>query len=82
MLSICLKKKVAAFAGSKFAVSVDCCSNGLFLSMKYLQSINELEKVESIITIPKMTYVSAPMQIIHAGNKVECEDLEWSECIN
>jgi hypothetical protein len=65
---------VAAF-GSKFAVSVDCCSNGLFLS-KYLQSINELEK-ESIM-IPKMTYVSAPMQIIHAGNKVECEDLEWS----
>jgi hypothetical protein len=56
------EKKVAAFA-SKFAVSVDCCSNGLFLSMKYLQSINELEK-ESIITIPKMTYVSAPMQII------------------
>jgi hypothetical protein len=71
------EKKKWLLAGSKFAVSVDCCSNGLFLSMKYLQSINELEK-ESIITIPKMTYVSAPMQIIHAGNKVECEDLEWS----
>jgi dTDP-4-amino-4,6-dideoxygalactose transaminase len=75
------EKKVAAFAGSKFAVSVDCCSNGLFLSMKYLQSINELEK-ESIITIPKMTYVSTYANHTYAGNKVECEDLEWSECIN
>jgi hypothetical protein len=25
-----------------------------------------------------MTYVSAPMQIINAGNKVTFEDLEWS----
>jgi hypothetical protein len=69
--------KVAEFSGSKYAVSVDCCSHGLFLSMKYLQSIGEL-KIGDTLTIPKMTYVSAPMQIIHAGNKVEFEDLEWS----
>jgi hypothetical protein len=30
------------------------------------------------LEIPKMTYVSAPMQIINAGNKVTFEDLEWS----
>ena len=71
------EKKVADFAGSKYAVSVDCCSHGLFLSMKYLQSTGELEK-DSLITIPKMTYVSAAMQIIHAGNKVNFEDIEWS----
>jgi dTDP-4-amino-4,6-dideoxygalactose transaminase len=71
------EEKVAKFSGSKYAVTVDCCSNGLFLSLKYLQSIGELE--ENIkLTIPKMTYISAPMQIIHAGNKVEFEDLEWS----
>lgn len=71
------ESKVASFAGSKYAVSVDCCSHGLFLSMKYLQSIGELKK-DDIIKIPKMTYISVPMQIMHAGNNVEFEDLEWS----
>lgn len=69
--------KVAEFAGSKYAVTIDCCSHGLFLSLKYLQSIGEL-KTDDVLTIPKLTYVSAPMQILHAGNKVEFEDLEWS----
>jgi dTDP-4-amino-4,6-dideoxygalactose transaminase len=71
------EEKVAKFAGSKYAVTVDCCSHGLFLSLKYLQAINELSKDE-VIVIPKMTYISAPMQIIQAGNKVEFEDIEWS----
>jgi dTDP-4-amino-4,6-dideoxygalactose transaminase len=71
------EKKMATFSGSKYAVSTDCCSHGLFLSMKYLQHIGEL-KQDAIITIPKMTYVSAAMQIILAGNKVEFEDVEWS----
>ena len=63
--------KVARFAGSKYAVAIDCCSHGLFLCMKYL-------KCKDTITIPKNTYVSPPMQIIHAGCKVKFEDLEWS----
>lgn len=71
------EEKVAKFSGSKFAVSVDCCSHGIFLSLKYLQYIGELE-IGKILTIPKMTYVSSAMQIIHAGNNVEFEDIEWS----
>jgi len=71
------EEKVAKFSGSKYAVSIDCCSHGLFLSLKYLQSIGELNK-ETTLEIPKMTYISAPMQIIHAGNQVSFEDLEWS----
>ena len=69
--------KVAEFAGSKYAVSIDCCSHGLFLSLKYLQSIGELKK-DASLEIPKMTYISAPMQILHAGNQVMFEELEWS----
>jgi dTDP-4-amino-4,6-dideoxygalactose transaminase len=71
------EEKVASFAGSKYAVTVDCCSNGLFLCMKYLQHIGEIDKTLEI-TIPKHTYVSVPMQIIHAGHKVQFEDLQWS----
>ena len=71
------EKKVAEYSGSKYAVVLDCCSNGIFLCMKYLQSIGEL-KSEDIIKIPNQTYVSVPMQILHAGQKFELEELEWS----
>ena len=65
------EKKVAKFEGSKYALAVDCCSHGLFLCMKYLNC-------KDTITIPKNTYVSTPMQILHAGCKVKFEDLKWS----
>ena len=65
------EEKVAKFAGSKYACSIDSCSNGLYLAMKYLD-------VKGTITIPKRTYVSPPMQIIHAGCKLKFEDREWS----
>ena len=32
------EQKVADFAGSKYAVAIDCCSNGLFLCLKYLNA--------------------------------------------
>ena len=65
------EKKVATFAGSRFGVAIDTCSNGLFLCMKYLECSGE-------ISIPKQTYVSVPQQIIHAGCKPKFEDLEWT----
>jgi dTDP-4-amino-4,6-dideoxygalactose transaminase len=43
------EKKVAEFAGSKYAISVDCCSNGIFLCLKYLQSIGELKKMMKLL---------------------------------
>jgi dTDP-4-amino-4,6-dideoxygalactose transaminase len=64
------EKKVAAFAGSRFGIAVDCCSHGLFLCMKYLKATGD-------ITLPKKTYVSVPMQVIHAGCNVKFEDIKW-----
>jgi len=65
------EKKLADFAGSKYAVSVDNCTDGMFLCLKYLNYKGE-------ITIPKHTWLSVPGMIIHAGCKVIFEDLEWS----
>lgn len=65
------EEKVAAFAGSKYAVAVDSCSNALFLCMKYLEC-------KDTITIPSHTYISVPMQIKHAGCNVEFEDVDWA----
>lgn len=64
--------KVAAYAGSKYAVAVDSATNGIFLCLKYLGITNQ------VIEIPKNTYASVPMQCIHAGNKIKFIDLEWS----
>jgi len=64
------EQKVAAYAGSKYAVSVDSCTNALFLSMKYLGASGEIE-------VPGKTYVSVPGVIIHTGCKPKFTDLEW-----
>lgn len=73
------ENKIADYAGSKYAVLCDCCSHGIFLSLKYLHHTGELTKgMWTDITIPSRTYVSAPMQIKHAGNSVKFEDVEWS----
>tara|TARA_Y100000296_G_scaffold87053_1_gene129494 strand:- start:1269 stop:1982 length:714 start_codon:yes stop_codon:yes gene_type:complete len=64
------EKVMARFTGSKYAVSVDCCSNGLFLCLKYLEA-------NGTITLPSKTYVSVPMQIIHAGCKIKFDDFKW-----
>lgn len=63
------EKAVAEFAGSKYAVATDSCTNALFLSCVY-------NKVD-IVTIPSRTYVSVPGSIIHAGGKVRFEDIKW-----
>lgn len=67
------EKKVAKFSGSKFAISCDCCSHGIFLVLKYL-------KAKKKITIPKNTYISVPMQILHAGCSVNFKKIKWSGC--
>jgi len=64
------EKKVAKYAGAKYAIAVDSCSNALFLCLKYL-------KAEGVIKIPRQTYISVPMQIIHTGCKVEFKDYSW-----
>ena len=68
------EKEVAKYAGSKYAVAVDNCTDALFLCLKYLKCD---EKQEPII-IPKRTYVSVPMTIHNAGCEYQFEDVEWS----
>lgn len=65
------EEMVADYAGSKYAVALDNCTNGLFLCLKYLDARGK-------ITIPAKTYVSVPQAIIHAGCEVEYDEREWS----
>lgn len=56
------EEEVADYTGSKYAVSVDNCTNALFLCCKYLNV--------SDVTIPSKTYLSVPQSIIHSGGNV------------
>lgn len=64
------EEKLADYAGSKYAVTTDSCSNAIFLALKY-------KKITGKVVIPKNTYASVPMQIIHAGAKPVFEHYEW-----
>lgn len=63
------EEEVAAYAGSKFAVSTDNCTDALLLCCEY-------HKVKEV-TIPSKTYLSVPQSIMHAGGIVQFEDVPW-----
>ena len=64
------EEEVAEYTGAPFAVAVDSCTNALFLACKYTNAKE--------VIIPKRTYLSVPMSIIHSGAEVVFEDLDWA----
>jgi dTDP-4-amino-4,6-dideoxygalactose transaminase len=56
------EEEIANYTGAPFAISVDSCTNALFL-MCYYNKVTE-------VTIPSKTYLSVPQSIIHAGGTV------------
>lgn len=65
------EQMVAEYCGSKYAVACDSNSNAIKLVLEYLNIKN------TEIIIPKNTYVSVPMQIIHSGNYPKFDDIRW-----
>ena len=57
-----LEEEIADYTNAPYVVSIDSCTNALFLCCKYL----EVKKV----TIPSKTYLSVPQSIIHSGGEV------------
>ena len=53
------------------AVSVDCCTDALFLCLKYLKATGE-------VILPSRTWISVPCTVIHAGCKVKFDDRKWA----
>jgi len=68
------EEKLADYTGARFAVTLDNMSNGLFLALYYEHNVKN--RTESIITIPSRTYPSVPCEIIHAGLKVNFEEVK------
>jgi dTDP-4-amino-4,6-dideoxygalactose transaminase len=71
---------VAEYTGAPFVVSVSSCTMALLLAVKWHIDCCGLvrPRPEPVkITIPKRTYVSVPMSIIHAGGRVQFDDRDW-----
>ena len=68
-----LEKVIAEYAGSKFAVAVDSCTNAILLSLKYYL----LHVHRKYIGIPKHTYVGVAYAILNAGKKCQFRDENW-----
>lgn len=56
------EEEIAYYTGAPYAVTIDSCTNALFLVCTYL-------KVKEV-TIPSQTYLSVPMSILQAGGEV------------
>lgn len=63
------EERVAEYTGAPYAVAVDSCTNAIFPCCKYLDVRH--------VTIPKRTYLSVPMSVIHAGAAVAFTDKDW-----
>lgn len=70
------ENKVAAFAGSKYAVAVDCCTHAMELSLRYQLHTHQISKTLKV-GIPSHTYVSVPMMLKQLGFRVEFREYQW-----
>jgi dTDP-4-amino-4,6-dideoxygalactose transaminase len=65
------EEEMAHYTGAPFAVSVNSCTNALFLACKWMD-VKDKE-----VIIPKRTYLSPPQSIMQAGGKLVFEDIQW-----
>lgn len=60
---------IAKHCGAPYGIAVESCTAALLLCCQY-RKVGE-------VTLPKRTYFSVPMSVIHAGGRVRYEDLNW-----
>ena len=75
------EEAVAEYTGAPYVVAVNSCTNALFLCLMWRVRRCGFSRSGSggiSVEIPKRTYVSVPMQIMHAGFDVEFRDEVWT----
>lgn len=70
--------QLCKYTGFKHAVCVDCCTNGLLLSLERLWLDGTISKADPV-AIPKRTYLSVPMTLVLHGWPIAFADVEWEE---
>lgn len=70
---------MAEYTGFKEAVCVDCCTNGILVSLEVLRRMGKINN-ENELFIPCRTYMSVPMTLVNNGWKVRLVDKGWRCC--
>ena len=65
------EEEMAHYTGAPYAISVNSCTNALFLCCKWVN----VEGKDVII--PNKTYLSPPQSIMQAGGRLVFEDINW-----
>ena len=65
------EEEVAHYTGAPYAVSINSCTNALFLACSWAG----IEGQEVIL--PKRTYLSPPQSVLQAGGKLVFDDRDW-----
>ena len=77
---------VAEYAGSKYAVATDSCTNSIFLCLKYYEKVLPGSYLGDLfdghngghpVQVPKNTFLSIPQAVLHAGFVLEFVDDKW-----
>jgi dTDP-4-amino-4,6-dideoxygalactose transaminase len=79
---------VAEYAGSKYAVAIDSCTNAILLALKYtVMKHKDTEREEGrlygansvldYVTLPNKTYVGVAYAVLNAGLKCRFRDYQW-----
>lgn len=63
------------YTGARYAVTVNSCTMALLIACAYAKQDSPEQK---FIQIPRRTYVSVPMSIIHAGFEPIFRDEDWT----
>lgn len=71
------EEKLANYTRFKYAVAVDCCTNGIVLSLAVKKHFNELH--DNVLTLTKYTYLSIPMTLKNYGYKIQFIDDKWTK---
>ena len=61
------EEAVAKYCGSRYAIAVNSCTNGIGLCLQYQKACFKLPE---FVDCPAHTYLGVPMQIVHAGAKI------------
>lgn len=86
------EKALCDYTGAPYAVAVNSCTMALTLAVAWSirrgrlllsrENVGWGENERPEISVPKRTYVSVPMAIIHAGGRPVFDDREWRGLYN
>lgn len=69
------EQALCEYTGAPCCVTVDSCTNAIFLTLKWLNLFNS--NGETTVSLPKHTYVGVAQAVLNAGYKIAWRDEDW-----